>query len=40
MDDGELVDATKLPVIDYYRDTADEIEDKIHQRGIATLNRG
>jgi hypothetical protein len=36
-DDGALQDATELPFIDFKRDTAEEINAKIYQRGLNKL---
>jgi hypothetical protein len=32
-DDGELQDNSRLPFIDFYRDTAEEINRKLKERG-------
>jgi hypothetical protein len=36
-DDGELQDSSSVPLIDFRRDSAEEIEDKIQQRGLNCL---
>ena len=36
-DDGELQDGSEVPVIDYVRDSVDDIQRKIHQRGATKV---
>lgn len=36
-DDGEMQDATAMPMIDFVRDSANDIENKMIQRGLGKL---